>query len=50
MFSALEDSVMEACRKSLEIAKNKDCSLRIAAYSEALEKIAAYFYDTGFVF
>jgi len=50
VFSALEDSMMEACKKSLKIAEQKDCSLRIAAYSEALEKIAHYFYDTGFVF
>ena len=42
--------MMEAVKKTLKIAETKDCSLRIAAYSESLEKIAHYFYDTGFVF
>jgi len=50
VFSALEDSMMEAVRKTLKISETKGCSLRVAAYSEALEKIAHYFYDTGFVF
>lgn len=43
----LEDTMIAACDQVVEIAQNKNCNLRDAAYIKALEDIATSYYRAG---
>lgn len=45
--SGLEDTMIAACEQVVDIAKEKNCSLRDAAYVKALESIAGHYSRAG---
>uniref|UniRef100_A0A7S3PE81 glutamate dehydrogenase [NAD(P)(+)] n=1 Tax=Aplanochytrium stocchinoi TaxID=215587 RepID=A0A7S3PE81_9STRA len=48
--SGLEETMIRACAETLETAREKQCSLRLATYVNALNRIQEYYDQAGLLF